>query len=77
MNQNTHFLDGSQIYGSYSETAAVLRTFSKGALKVTPRKGHHDLDLLPPDNEAQTSCALPKFVSGIDPPAHVKCFKAG
>ena len=78
MNQITHFLDNSQVYGSDSETAVSLRTFNKGGLKVTPRKGHHDLDLLPPDNQAAAgSCSLPKSVSGIDPPPELKCFKAG
>ena len=77
MNQNTHFLDSSQVYGSDDETAKILRTFSKGALNVTSRKGHHGMDLLPPDNAARDNCTLPKSVSGIDPPSHVKCFKAG
>ena len=77
MNQLTHFLDHSNVYGSDSEEAAALRTFKNGALKVTPRKGHHELDLLPPDNEAEDNCTLSKLVSGIDPPPQVKCFKAG
>ena len=34
-------------------------------------------DLMPADNETLDDCALSKIVSGIDPPAEVKCFKAG
>ena len=78
MNQNTHFLDSSQVYGSDDETAKILRTFSKGALNVTSRKNHHhEMDLLPPDNNSTMKCNLSKAVAGFDPPAHVKCFKAG
>lgn len=77
MNQNTHFLDASQIYGSDLDDAADLRTFKGGFLKVTPQKGHHELDLLPPDNNAEMDCSLSKAVTGVEPPPEVKCFKAG
>ncbi|KAK4008306.1 hypothetical protein OUZ56_013450 [Daphnia magna] len=77
MNGNTHFLDQSNVYGSDVNTAAALRTFEKGQLKVTRRKGHHELDLLPPNNATQINCALSKAVSGIHPPPEVRCFKAG
>lgn len=76
MNGNTHFLDQSNVYGFDATAAAELRTFEKGNLKVTKRTGHQ-LDLLPADDAAQNNCTLPKSVSGIDPPAEVKCFKAG
>lgn len=33
MVQATHFIDGSQIYGSVKELAAVLRSFKDGRLK--------------------------------------------
>ena len=77
MNQLTHFLDQSNVYGSDDDEAAALRTFKNGALKVTPQKGHHQLDLLPADNDPEMDCTLPKSVSGIEPPSSVKCFKAG
>lgn len=77
MNQITHFLDHSNVYGSDDEEAKSLRTFRDGTLKVTPQKGHHQLDLLPPDNAAEDNCTLSKRVSGVEPPAIVKCFKAG
>lgn len=74
MNQFTHFLDQSNVYGFDDKSARELRTFEKGALKVTPR---NELDLLPEDEESKVSCTLSKTVSGVDPPADVKCFKAG
>jgi peroxidase len=77
MNQLTHFLDHSNVYGSDNKEAAELRTFKNGALKVTPQKGHHELDLLPPDNDPEMNCTLSKAVTGIDRPSDVKCFKAG
>ncbi|EFX63496.1 hypothetical protein DAPPUDRAFT_268331 [Daphnia pulex] len=74
MNQLTHFLDNSNVYGSDDKTARELRTFKKGGMKVTPR---NELDLLPADEESKVSCTLSKTVSGIDPPTDVKCFKTG
>ena len=80
MNQNTHFLDLSGLYGSDDQVAAELRAFDKGALKVLarPRRGyHHDMDLHPPDNDTDVDCALSKAVTGIHPPPELKCYKAG
>lgn len=80
MNQNTHFLDLSGLYGSDDKVAAELRTFEKGALKVLirPRHAyHHDMDLHPPDNDTDVDCALSRAVTGIDPPEEIKCFLAG
>lgn len=79
MNQITHLLDHSNVYGSDAEEAASLRTFRGGLLKVTPRKGHHELDLLPPDENADTQmdCALSKNFTGVEPSPDIKCFKAG
>lgn len=74
MNQLTHFLDNSNVYGFNDKTAQELRTFKKGGMKVTPR---NELDLLPVDEESKVSCTLSKTVSGIDPPTDVKCFKTG
>ncbi|EFX68983.1 putative peroxinectin, partial [Daphnia pulex] len=69
MNQFTHFLDQSNVYGFDDKTARELRTFEKGGLKVTLRD---ELDLLPADEESKVSCTLSKTVSGIDPPNDVK-----
>jgi peroxidase len=77
MNQVTHFVDQSNVYGSDLTETNELRTFIGGALKVTPRRGHHGLVLLPPDEKAETNCTLSKNVTGIEPPKEVKCFKAG
>ena len=77
MNQVTHFMDQSNVYGSDLNETLSLRTFVGGALKETPRRGHHGLALLPPDENAATNCTLSKNVTGIEPPKEVKCFKAG
>ncbi|XP_046639001.1 peroxidase-like [Daphnia pulicaria] len=81
MNQNTHYLDHSGLYGSDDQLAGELRTFEKGALKVFVRPGkgchHHDMDLHPPDNETDVDCALSKAITGVNPPPEIKCFKAG
>ncbi|XP_046650402.1 chorion peroxidase-like isoform X1 [Daphnia pulicaria] len=37
MNQNTHYLDHSGLYGSDHQLAGELRTFEKGALKIFVR----------------------------------------
>ncbi|XP_032795230.2 peroxidase [Daphnia magna] len=82
MNDNTHFLDASQVYGSDEKHAKQLRsTTDKGRLDVTHKwklpAGHHQMDLLPPDNSVKDPCTLSKAVSGVDRPKHVKCFNAG
>lgn len=77
MNQVTHYLDHSNVYGSDLNDSLALRTFIGGALNVTQRRGHHELSLLPPDDAAETNCTLSKNVTGIEPPKEVKCFKAG
>ena len=77
MNQVTHFIDHSNVYGSDLNETMGLRTFVGGALNVTTRRGHHELPLLPPDENATTNCTLSKNLTGIEPPNDVKCFKAG
>ncbi len=82
MNDNTHFLDGSQVYGSDEKKAKDLRSIvNQGHLRVTHfwkfPTGHHQFDFLPADDEATAPCTLSKALSGIDPPSHVKCFDAG
>ena len=70
-------MDQSNVYGSDLNETLSLRTLTGGALKITPRRGHHGLALLPPDENAATNCTLSKNVTGIEPPKEVKCFKAG
>ena len=66
MNQITHWLDGSNIYGSGESTAKLLRLGSRGLLRseIAPDGGQ----LLPTDTTTKTKCG--KTGSG-------KCFKAG
>ena len=65
LNQVTHFLDGSAIYGSNQNTQNSLRTKSnskKGELKATAQSGSRDLPLQETRNVCRTSS---------------KCFKTG
>ena len=62
MNQITHYLDSSNIYGSSREDEEELRAFTGGLLKVQERQ------LLPPDPTAE-ECESVK--DGFP------CFKAG
>ncbi len=70
-------MDQSNVYGSDLNETISLRTLTGGALKITPRRGHHGLALLPPDENSPANCTLSKNVTGIEPPKEVKCFKAG
>ena len=66
MNQITHWLDGSNIYGSSDRKNVGLRLGTRGLLKfdTAPDGGQ----LLPEDTGSKTKCG--KAGSG-------KCFKAG
>ena len=66
MNQVTHYLDLSNVYGLNGSDA--LRT----CLVLD-----HEQILLPPDEKSQQDCTLSKSVTGVEPPKDVKCFKAG
>lgn len=65
LNQNTHFIDGSAMYGSDKVTADSLREFSGGRLQSSTGG-----ELLPKDIPNTASCILPS-----DP--NIKCFRAG
>ncbi|XP_076087977.1 salivary peroxidase/catechol oxidase-like [Mytilus galloprovincialis] len=65
LNMNTHFLDGSAVYGSNKVTANSLRQLSGGRLESTNNQ------LLPKDIPNASSCRLPPGNPNI------KCFKAG
>ncbi|KAL3886200.1 hypothetical protein ACJMK2_026209 [Sinanodonta woodiana] len=69
LNQNTHYIDGSQIYGSDKSTSDSLRSFTGGTLKT-------GLDpdipnMLPKDTNNSANCILPQLSS------NVQCFMAG
>ncbi|NP_001164313.1 peroxidase precursor [Tribolium castaneum] len=66
VNQATHFLDFSQIYGTTLKKAAILRTYDEGQLDFTTR---HDKVFLPVSHSAGDDCQLSEdnslcFVSG-------------
>ncbi|XP_052080790.1 peroxidase-like [Mytilus californianus] len=65
LNMNTHYLDGSAVYGSNKVTADSLRQFSGGRLKTSTNN-----QLLPKDIPNKSSCILP-----ANP--NIKCFQAG
>uniref|UniRef100_T1J5V9 Peroxidase n=1 Tax=Strigamia maritima TaxID=126957 RepID=T1J5V9_STRMM len=59
-NNNTHFIDGSNVYGSFDEDAFKLREHRGGRLQVTPYR--HSKDLLP---QGGKSCGREKcFAAG-------------
>lgn len=65
MNQLTHFLDGSHIYGPDPDTAASLRQFAGGLLAISVIEGRPYL----PQNPAARGCVgraagFACFVSG-------------
>ncbi|KAL3886203.1 hypothetical protein ACJMK2_026212 [Sinanodonta woodiana] len=69
LNQNTHYIDGSQIYGSDEQTSTSLRTLSGGTLKTGGDATAPNL--LPKDTNNAANCILPAS------DANVKCFLAG
>lgn len=77
MDQVTHFLDNSNVYGSSDEEALALRSFQGGELRVTPRGGRRNTDLLPPDATPELDCRLDNFTTGVNASADVRCFDAG
>ena len=77
MNQITHFLDNSNVYGSDDEEAASLRTFKRGLLRVAAQGGHGDLGLLPPDENPEMECQANQNRTSFGAGPEHKCFKAG
>jgi hypothetical protein len=70
MNQITHWLDGSNIYGSSENAAKQLRTFSGGKLKVTQQTRRSGNSL--------PSCAKEEFPDDIPMCRNCKtCYFAG
>ncbi|KAL3886204.1 hypothetical protein ACJMK2_026213 [Sinanodonta woodiana] len=69
LNQNTHYIDGSQIYGSDEQTSNSLRAFTGGKLQTGADPAIPNL--LPKDTTNAANCILPASN------ANVKCFLAG
>jgi hypothetical protein len=66
MNQATHHLDGSMIYGTTDEKAWSLRTFSKGQLSSEVKNGH---EYLPQADKPLQHCQVSSNTSA--------CYKSG
>jgi hypothetical protein len=66
MNQATHYLDGSMIYGTTDERAWSLRTFSNGQLSSEIKNGH---DYLPHADKPLQQCQVSSNTS--------TCYKSG
>lgn len=66
MNQATHYLDGSMIYGANDETAWALRTFSNGQLSSEMKNGY---EFLPQADEPLQQCQVSSDTS--------TCYKSG
>jgi hypothetical protein len=66
MNQATHHLDGSMIYGADDETAWELRTFSNGKLSSEIKNGY---EYLPQADEPLQQCQVSSKTSA--------CYRSG
>ena len=71
-NMITHYLDGSNVYGSGEEEATLLRAGSSGRLRVTARAGR---ELLPTQPEEESGdCGIPERDRRA---GQLGCFHAG
>lgn len=69
MNQVSHFLDGSTIYGSTTKKSRELRTFEGGRLRIDVRNNHA---YLPRGNAEHTSqCGENCYNSGENFNLHI------
>lgn len=66
MNQATHYLDGSMIYGTTDERAWSLRTFSNGQLSAEMKNGH---EYLPQADKPLQQCQVSSNTSA--------CYQSG
>ena len=84
MNQITHWIDASNIYGSTDKEATLLRTFTNGMLIEANQKGVKSTEQLPKCDENEkigedspsnsSSCVVCNFVEVVP---NGSCFAAG
>lgn len=68
MNQASHFLDGSQLYGTSQHRDRSLRQFSRGRLLLANRNGH-GRPYLPPAEDPRDRCQVSSSTAA--------CYKSG
>jgi peroxidase len=74
MNQITHLLDGSNVYGSDDEDALKLRSGSDGVLETYSPQGEQRQLLPQEEGETKDECAIDERKQEVE---DQKCFKAG
>ena len=75
MNQITHFLDSSNVYGSDDEDVKALREYKGGLLKTYKPDQHGDRTLLPQEGEeGKDECQIEEAQQTRE---NRKCFVAG
>ena len=75
MNQITHFLDSSNVYGSDLEDEKKLREFKGGLLMTYKPETSSDRSLLPQEEgEEKDECEIPETQQELE---NRKCFRAG
>ena len=81
MNQITHWLDGSNVYGSTETDAKLLRAFQYGLLIDSTENGSPNIDLLPKcdqseefEEELPRACHLCEVINVVPDGS---CFNAG
>lgn len=68
MNQASHFLDGSQLYGTSLRRDRSLRQFSRGKLLLANKSGH-GRPYLPPADDPRDRCQVSSPTAA--------CYKSG
>ena len=74
MNQITHFLDGSNVYGSDEEDAASLRQLSRGLMRGHSNPGTKELLPQAEGEQEEEECQILRRTQQLE---DKKCFRAG
>jgi len=80
VNELTHYIDGSMVYGSTASRAAFLRTFVNGRLRVGnnfPARGGPSLPTVPPCPPEENGIGETETPEDCNPPGFNQSFVAG